>query len=165
MRLDYRLLRRSSYFVGLVLFLHGIQSWAGGLYLIELSTSETSLAGAGWAARAQDATTVITNPAGMTRLDGTQVLWTVQPLYLNVEFEPDGQASTTGGDADANSWLPGGSLFITHRLTPDISVGFSTAGFFGLGLDYDDDWPGRYYIDEILLQSVGFQPSIGYRVN
>ena len=45
-------------------------SWAhaGGLYLYELGTPEVGAAAAGWAARAQDAGTVFTNPAGMTRL-------------------------------------------------------------------------------------------------
>ncbi len=37
---------------------------AGGLYLYELGGPEVGLAGAGWAARAQDAAVVITNPAG-----------------------------------------------------------------------------------------------------
>ena len=43
-------------------------SQAGGLYLYELGTPDVGTAAAGWAARAQDAATVFTNPAGMTRL-------------------------------------------------------------------------------------------------
>ena len=39
---------------------------AGGLYLYELGTPDVGTAAAGWAARAQDAGTVFTNPAGMT---------------------------------------------------------------------------------------------------
>ena len=47
---------------------------AGGLLLYEFGTAEVGLAAAGYAARAQDASTAFTNPAGMTRLEGTQVL-------------------------------------------------------------------------------------------
>ena len=133
---------------------------AGGLYLYELSTTETSMAGAGWAARAQDPATIVTNPAGMSRLDGTQIQFTAQPLAIDSSFSSD-----RGGGSDLNSVLPGGSFFATHQLNDQWSVGFSMAGFFGLGLDYDTGWEGRYYLNEITLQSVGMQPTVAYRIN
>ncbi len=133
---------------------------AGGLYLYELSTTETSMAGAGWAARAQDPTTVVTNPAGMSRLESTQIQFTAQPLAIDSSFSSD-----QGGGSDLDSVLPGGSLFVTHELNEEWSVGFSMAGFFGLGLDYESGWEGRYYLDEITLQSVGFQPTVAYKIN
>ena len=40
---------------------------ASGLYFYEIATEDAALAGAGQAARAQDASTIVTNPAGMTR--------------------------------------------------------------------------------------------------
>ena len=40
-------------------------SHAGGLILYEFPTAEVELAAAGYAARAQDASTAFTNPAGM----------------------------------------------------------------------------------------------------
>ena len=43
-------------------------SRAGGLFLTEFGTEDEALAGAGWAARAQDASTLFKNPAGMSRL-------------------------------------------------------------------------------------------------
>ena len=44
---------------------------AGGLFLYEIGTADVGLASAGYTARAQDASTAFTNPAGMTRLEGT----------------------------------------------------------------------------------------------
>lgn len=41
---------------------------AGGILLYETGTPDMFTAGAGWAARAQDVATVLTNPAGMTRI-------------------------------------------------------------------------------------------------
>jgi len=40
--------------------------------LYEVGTADVGLASAGYTARAQDASTAFTNPAGMTRLDGSQ---------------------------------------------------------------------------------------------
>jgi hypothetical protein len=46
---------------------------AGGISLYEIATPDVGLAAAGYAARAEDASTVFTNPAGMSRLEGADV--------------------------------------------------------------------------------------------
>jgi long-chain fatty acid transport protein len=43
--------------------------WASGLWMYERATPEVGTANAGVAARAQDASIAISNPAGMTRLE------------------------------------------------------------------------------------------------
>jgi long-chain fatty acid transport protein len=136
---------------------------AGGLYLYELGTPDVGAAAAGWAARAQDAATVFTNPAGMTRLEKSELLIGVQPLYLHAEFSPDAN-TTSGRDGDASTWLPAGGLYYVHDLMPKLKIGVSTVGYFGLGLEYENDWVGRYYVQEIKLQALGVQPAIAYRV-
>ena len=102
---------------GVILFLLIVSSaQAGGLYLYELGTPDVGLAAAGWAARAQDAATVFTNPAGMTRLEKSELLVGVQPLYLHAEFSPDTNTTTSGSDGDASTWLPAGGLSYVHNL-------------------------------------------------
>ncbi len=137
---------------------------AGGLYLYELGTPDVGAAAAGWAARAQDAATVFTNPAGMTRLEKSELLVGVQPVYLDVEFSPDSNTTTSGSDGDASTWLPAGGLYYVHNLMPKLKIGVSASGYFGLGLEYENDWVGRYYIQEIKLQALGIQPALAYQV-
>jgi long-chain fatty acid transport protein len=137
---------------------------AGGLYLYELGTPDVGTAAAGWAARAQDAATVFTNPAGMTLLEKSELLVGVQPLYLHAEFSPDADATTSGSDGDASTWLPAGGLYYVHNLMPKLKIGVSAVGYFGLGLEYENDWVGRYYVQEIKLQALGVQPALAYRV-
>src|SRR4051794_32202741 len=62
---------------------------AGGLFLSEIGTPALGLASAGSAARAQDASTLFTNPAGMTRLEGSQILMGAQPIYGHEVFSPN----------------------------------------------------------------------------
>jgi long-chain fatty acid transport protein len=140
------------------------QAQAGGLYLYELGTPDVGAAAAGWAARAQDASTVFTNPAGMTRLEKSELLVGNQPLYLHSEFSPDSNTTTSGPDGDASTWLPAGGLYYVHNLMPKLKIGLSTVGYFGLGLEYENDWVGRYYIQEIKLQALGIQPAVAYQV-
>lgn len=63
---------------------------AGGLYLDEVGTSDLGFAGAGTAARAEDASTVYANPAGMTRLSGNQNVHIEKPLS-RAHWLPSGQ--------------------------------------------------------------------------
>jgi long-chain fatty acid transport protein len=53
---------------------------AGGLSLYEVGSPDVGLAAAGYAARAQDASTLLTNPAGMTRLQDSEFLFGGQML-------------------------------------------------------------------------------------
>ena len=138
---------------------------AGGLYLYELGTPDVGAASAGWSARAQDAGTVFTNPAGMTRLEKSELLVGVQPLYLHAEFSPDANTTTSGSDGDASTWLPAGGLYYVHNLMPKLKIGVSAVGYFGLGLEYQNNWVGRYYVQEVTLQAMGFQPALAYQVN
>jgi long-chain fatty acid transport protein len=144
---------------------------AGGLLLYEFGTAEVGLAAAGYSARAQDASTAFTNPAGMTRLEGTQVLAGGQLMWLNNRFSiGDGTSAALGGNDGgrvfgSGGFVPGGGAFVTHSLSPDVKVGFAVAGNFGSILDYDDDWVGRYRVQQATILGVSFVPSIAYRVN
>jgi len=107
---------------------------AGGLLLYEFGTAEPGLAAAGYAARAQDASTAFTNPAGMTELDGTQVMVGGQLMWLNTQFSVGGATSPDLGSEDggrafgSNGYVPGGGAFLTHRVSPDLALGFAVAG-------------------------------------
>ena len=144
---------------------------AGGLLLYEFGTAEVGLAAAGYSARAQDASTAFTNPAGMTRLEGTQALAGGQLMWLNNRFSiGDGTSAALGGNDGgrvfgSGGFVPGGGAFVTHSLSPDLKVGFAVAGNFGSILDYDDDWVGRYRVQQATILGVSFVPSIAYRVN
>ena len=67
----------------------------GGIELYEIATPDVGLASAGYAARAQDASTLFKNPAGMSLLPGSQFQGGAQLTYGNVEFSHDSSTSTT----------------------------------------------------------------------
>ena len=57
---------------------------------------------------------------------------------------------------------------ITRTIAPLIyqpEVVEGTGDEFGLGVDYDDDWAGRYYTTETELLTFGINPSMAYRIN
>ena len=143
---------------------------AGGLYLYEIGTSDLGLAGAGTAARADDASTVYGNPAGMTRLAGNQMTLGAQMLYGDIDYKVDDQSvaqQMVGGGSPGNvvGWLPGGSAFYSHSISNDLKVGIGMYGNFGLSLDYGDNWAGRNRLDKATLMALTIQPTVAYRLN
>lgn len=141
---------------------------AGGISLYEVGTPDVGLAAAGYSARAQDAATVLTNPAGMIRLDGNQVMLGAQVLYGDVRFSiQPGTSPALGSGSGGNpvGSFPGGGLFYSHSVSPDLKLGLAVTGNFGSAVKYDPGWVGRYRAQEGTLLGVSVLPSIASRIN
>jgi len=140
-------------------------SEAGGLFLTEFGTEDVALAGAGWAARAQDASTLFKNPAGMSLLEGNQFQGGLQALYFNGGFS--GTNTPWGGDGGGNpvGVLPAASGFYVHSLSKDVKVGLGMLSNFGLAEKFNDGLAGRYYVKQSTLVGITFAPVASYRVN
>jgi long-chain fatty acid transport protein len=142
-------------------------AWAGGLWLYERATPEVGTANAGVAARAEDASIADSNPAGMSRLEKPELMLGIQPIIGDVKFEPGpGTANINprGPDGDGGVVTPAASLFYVHPLGKDWRIGFSMGSYFGLGVKYEDDWVGRYYVQESALLTANIAPTLSYRV-
>lgn len=144
-----------------------VTAGAGGLFLTEIGTADVGLAGAGWAARAQDPATLFRNPAGMSLLEGNQILLGAQLLYADMKFSSQGSSGFLGVGNGGNpvDVFPGGSAFYTHSLGQDFKFGIGVFSNFGLGLKYTGEWIGRYYAKESTLVGASIMPAVSYRVN
>jgi long-chain fatty acid transport protein len=141
-------------------------AWGAGLWLYEGGAPDVGTATAGRAALANDASTAAVNPAGMTRLDGSHVLVGVQPLLVRAKFDAaDGTTTAGSNGGDAGGWVGAGSASYVHSVSDDVKLGLALGSYFGLGLDYDDDWVGRYYVTEGEFLTYGINPTAAYRVN
>jgi long-chain fatty acid transport protein len=140
-------------------------AWGGGVWLYEGGTPDLGTAGAGRAVPANDASTAGANPAGMTRLDRSQMLSAVQGLYVNSKFDTQSSGFGGGDGGNAGGFVPSGGLHYVHRVTDDFRLGISAGSYFGLGVDYGDDRAGRYYTTQAELLTFGINPGAGYRIN
>lgn len=141
---------------------------AGGISLHEVGTADIGLAAAGYAARAQDAATVFTNPAGMTRLASNQLTLGAQALYADLGFAIGAGTSPWGSAAATAAIRSGGfpeEASCSQSLSPDVKVGLAVTGNFGLAVEYDPGWAGRYYAQEGTLLGVSVLPSVAWRVS
>jgi long-chain fatty acid transport protein len=141
---------------------------AGGISLYEVGTADVGLAAAGYTARAQDASTVFTNPAGMTRLDGDQITVSGQVFYGDSGFSIESGTSPALGTNEGGNpigWLPGGGVFYSHSISQNVKIGMAITGNFGSVVEYDEGWVGRYRAQESTLLGYSFLPSAAWRVN
>ncbi len=142
-----------------------LSSMAAGLWLYEQATPDMGSASAGRVALAMDASTASVNPAGMTRLDRSQMLAGFQALYVDTRFDTDSAEFGGGDGGNAGGWVPAASFSYVHVVSPDFRLGVTVGSFFGLGLDYENSWAGRYYVKEAEFMTIGINPGLGYRVN
>lgn len=139
---------------------------AGGIMLYEIASDNTGLANAGAAARAQGPSTIASNIAGLSYLDGTQVSGGLQALIGNLEVDYDSGTNVSGGGSgNALEFIPGASLFISHQLDDRWTLGFGTYANFGLSEDYNNDWSGRYYAQNASIGGLSLVPSAAYKIN
>jgi long-chain fatty acid transport protein len=151
--------------LALIGFVFSAPALAAGLWLYEAATPDVGTAAAGRAAAANDASTAGANPAGMTRLEKSQMLAGFEGLAVRAKFDTDSSGFAGGDGGNAGDFVPVASLHYVGSLHPNLKLGLSMGSYFGLGLDYDDDWAGRYYVQEAEFTTFGINPGAGYRIN
>lgn len=146
---------------------------ASGFALVEQSVKQAGSAISGGAASAEDASTIFFNPAGMTRLRGSQV--SAGGHYIAPSSKFSGSATTNpllggasisggnGGDAGSGALVP--SFYYSHELNDHLWVGLGIGAPFGLATEYDSGWVGRYHAIKSEVATINFNPSVAYKVN
>ena len=140
---------------------------AGALYFPEMSSaSEAGYAGAGMVARANDAGTVFSNPAGMTRFDEPAMMAGPVGVYIDGGFSTGPGNTADGRSSGINKRIvPAGSFAYVRPLSDKLAVGVSMHNYFGLAIDWDDGWVGRYSSVTVAVLAPQLQPTVAYKVN
>lgn len=135
---------------------------AGGIYLYETSTTDIGLASAGMAARAQDASVMAANPAGLSHVSGQSFSGHLISLYGDATLD-----TLTGDAGNVVGYVPIASAFYSHQWDDKWTFGFGLYGNYGLGLAYDKlvDRSVQLSIPTALTQSLTTQPTVSYRIN
>lgn len=139
---------------------------AAGFALIEQNASGLGSAYAGEAARAEDASAIFYNPAGMARLPDAQVAVSGSLVSPHAEFE--GSVSPAigggnGGDAGSLALIP--TAYYARRVAADWWAGVGLYAPFGLKIEYDANWMGRTHAIESDLKTMSVAPAIAWRAS
>lgn len=149
---------------------------AGGFYLQEQSPKETGRALSGGAAAADDPSTVYFNPAAMTQLPGIQLSAGAVLLFPSASQQNLGSTRSvpglpgpvpvtggTGGNPFAST-IAVPSFYTTAQVSDRFWLGLGVTAPFGLKLDYDAGFFGRYDSLSTELKTYNVQPSVAYKL-
>ncbi|SBV98530.1 Membrane protein involved in aromatic hydrocarbon degradation [uncultured delta proteobacterium] len=133
---------------------------AEGFALYEYSARGIALGGS-LVARKPDASAIAYNPALLARLPGVNVMAgvsTITPIGKIDTYE-NGEKETTG--LRKSTWaIP--HLYYTHQINDKFTLGVGEFTRYGLGFEYPHNWPGRFNIYEVSLQSASIAPNLAW---
>lgn len=144
---------------------------AAAFGLIEQGGSGLGNAYAGAAAVAEDASTIFFNPAGMSRLQGSQFAVAGHVIAVSADFTGSGTAPLAlGGATVAGSGDPGDTAVVPNGyfvmpIGDRMHFGIGVNVPFGLTTEYASDWVGRFQGIKSELMSLNINPSISYKLS
>lgn len=142
-------------------------AWAGGLWLNEYGDFAGGRAAAGAAAGVDEAMTIAYNPASIARLDGNQLFFSGGAVVTDMQFDISYTTQRLGVDdgGDAGGVTAYSSMAYVHDLDSDKwSAGIALIPLSGAGIDYGDNWVGRFQATDVDLTLMALAPTLAYRV-
>ena len=147
---------------------------AAGFQLAEYSATGLGRAYAGEAAMADNASAQWRNPAMLTYLEGTQV--SVGAIYVNpnvdVKGEVDGGKSmnptlpktrASSSDFAHDAIIP--NLYISHRYSDELAIGFAVGTNYGMETDLGKDFAGSHFGNEASIITKEVNLNLAYQLN
>ena len=122
-------------------------------------------------AEASDASTIFYNPAGMSRLEGTQLLGGGTLVLPHSSFQDTGSKTftnrTPGGTTKdyAPDAVFAPALYASKKINDQWTIGAGLFVPYGAKLDYGNEWSGRYAISNIKLEAIALNPSASFKLN
>lgn len=147
---------------------------ASGLQLFELTGTLAGRAGAGDAARVDDASTGFLNPAGLSLLKHQQLVFNATGLKLDTTFTGQSQwfisrvPKFNSGEQPVHA--AGGtfnlipSFYYARPINTHWGFGFNVTGPFGLSMNYSPQGFQRYSVTHAKLITIDISPSIGLKL-
>ena len=149
---------------------HAGVAYGSAFALQEQSGSGLGNAFAGGAAAAEDAATIFTNPAGMSRLTNMQAAVAGSVICLQAKFSDNGSLPASlqtlggnGGDAGSCAVIP--ALYLASPINNQWSVGIGVNVPFGLKTEYDSDWIGRFQAVKSKIETINVNPAVSFKAS
>lgn len=141
---------------------------ASGFQLLEQNLSGLGNGYAGSAAVADNASTIFTNPAGMTQLKDREFSTGLAVIAPSFKFTNKGSTvgsvfKSDGGDAGQTGYVP--NAYMSWALNKDLYVGVGFSAPFGLKTEYSSPWIGSAQANSFSIETYNINPSIAFRVN
>ena len=137
--------------------------FGAGFALYEGSARGNALGGA-LVGRADDPSALFYNPAGITQLPGTQVMAGATFIMPKTDVTTRTAGGSTSTTSESNTWVPP-HFYMTYQATDKVWLGLAVFSPFGLGTEFNENWPGRYNSYKAVIQTINVNPNIAFKLN
>ena len=144
---------------------------ASNFQLTEQSVTSLGRAHSGGAAAAEDASSIWYNPAGLTRLSGSEIMGGYSLIRFGADFTKTSATDATGqplsGGEGGSVGKKGGPFFVYYSrpINDKWTFGFGVNTPFGLATKYDNDSIFRYQAIYSSVAVVNYNPTLAWKVN
>ena len=143
---------------------------ASGYHFGTQSVNAQSTANAA-AAEAADASTIFYNPAGLTKLDSSQISVNANIVLPSIRYEADSAQYYQGGDVSGSksgkitktTVVP--HLYGAYKVNDDVTLGLGVYVPFGSVTEYEKDSVLRHNINKLGLTSIDIEPVVAWKAN
>lgn len=150
--------------------------FASGFQLFEQNASGLGNAYAGQAAGIQNAGAIHFNPAALSRVEGWNIVASVEPIGLSNTFADTGSTVPYAGPfvfpvplgdegGDAGKWIPVPNAYVSGQVNERIWLGVGVNVPFGLETDWDPTWMGRFHATNSKVQTINVNPTIAIKLS
>jgi long-chain fatty acid transport protein len=154
---------------GVALALTAGQAYPAAFALQETSGSGVGNAFAGGAAAAENAATIWSNPAGMSKIRTNQIVGAVDIVDFSAKFHDNGSLPALnqplggqGGNAGSTNVVP--SVYALFPINEQWAFGVGVNVPFGLKTDYDGGWIGRYQALKSDVKTLNVNPAVSFKI-
>jgi long-chain fatty acid transport protein len=136
--------------------------YGSGFALFEAGARGSALMGT-MVARADDPSAIFYNPAGLVQLPGFQVMGGLSLIVPRAEIVTHFGGVDTPTLMDSHvSTVP--HLFASYRVADRVWLGLGLNSPFGLGIKYNDTWPGGVNVIKADIQTLNLNPTVAVKI-
>ena len=151
--------------------------FASGFQLHEQNGSGLGNAFSGQAAGVKDASAIYFNPAALTRLEGGNLVLSIEPIIPSYSFNNAGSTMPSlppglpplgispggnGGNAGGVTPVPNG--YFSYQVAEKWWLGLGVNIPFGLTTEWDSDWMGRFHGVKSSIHAINLNPTVAIKL-
>ena len=161
-------LKKTAFILSAALLSTAVQ--ASGYHFGTQSVNAQGTANAA-AAEAADASTIFYNPAGLSKLDSSQISVNANIVFPSIRYEADSATDFTGipvqgsksGKITKTTVAP--HVYGAYKANDDVTLGLGVYVPFGSATEYEKDSVLRYNINKLGLTTIAIEPVVAWKLN
>lgn len=161
-------LKKTAFILSAALLSTAVQ--ASGYHFGTQSVNAQGTANAA-AAEAADASTIFYNPAGLSKIDSSQISVNANIVFPSIHYEAESATDFTGipvqgsksGKITKTTIAP--HIYGAYKANDDVTLGLGVYVPFGSATEYEKDSVLRHNINKLGLTTIAIEPVVAWKLN